>query len=380
VDAVIKLLDTETVIFSESFRIRLFGRGKSECRVLISMCSGKMSIPTTDLELDHALSEPTPAAAEALAQLPGDLIVLGAGGKMGPSLCCMARRASIGPRRIFAISRFTNSAVAQQLAEWNVEAIPGDLLDRRFLAELPDCPLVVYMAGMKFGSSEQPSQTWAVNTLLPALVCERFNSSRIVAFSTGNVYPLVPVAAGRGCVETNALAPVGEYAMTCAGRERIFEYCSRTSRIPMAIIRLNYATELRYGVLVDIARQVWERRPVSLKMGYVNVIWQGDANAQALATLPLADSPPFVLNVAGPEILRVRDVALQFGDLLGVPVEFTDTEAETALLNDAGRARDLFGPPRVSAAELIEWIANWIQRGQVLWERPTHFEVRDGKF
>jgi nucleoside-diphosphate-sugar epimerase len=339
-----------------------------------------MPAPTSDRQLDDLLEEPTADAADALARLPGDLIVLGAGGKMGPSLCRMARRAAEGRRRIFAASRFSNPAVVEQLAKANIKVLSGELLDRSFLATLPECPLVVYMAGMKFGSSEQPSQTWAVNTLLPALVCERFRDSRIVMFSTGNVYPLVPVAAGRGCVETDALAPLGEYAMTCLGRERMFEYCSQTFGIPVSIIRLNYATELRYGVLVDIARQVWERRPVSVAMGYVNVIWQADANAQALASLALADSPPFVLNVAGPEILRVQDVAIKFGELFGVPVEFTGTEAETALLNDAGRARELFGPPRVSAAELIEWIANWIQNGRGLWNRPTHFEVRDGKF
>ncbi len=328
-----------------------------------------MPAPTSDLQLDDLLEEPTAAAADALARLEGDLIVLGAGGKMGPSLCRMARRAGAERRRIFAVSRFSNPAAVEQFAECNIETLPGDLLDRQFLATLPECPLVVYMAGMKFGSSEQPSQTWAVNTLLPLLVCERFRASRIAMFSTGNVYPFVPVGIGRGCVETDALAPIGEYAMTCLGRERMFEYCSRTYGIPVSIIRLNYATELRYGVLVDIARQV-----------YVNVIWQADANAQALASLALAASPPFVLNVAGPEILRVRDVALKFGELFGVPVEFTGTEAETALLNDAGQARALFGPPRVSAAELIEWTANWIQSGQELWNRPTHFEVRDGKF
>lgn len=339
-----------------------------------------MLAPANENELDARLSEPTPAVRETLAKLASDLIVLGAGGKMGPSLCHMARRASGSARRIIAVSRFTDSRLVARLVDWNIEVIRGDLLDRRFVATLPTCPLVVYMTGMKFGSLGQPERTWAMNTLLPALVCEQFRASRIVAFSTGNVYPLVPVATSRGCVETDPLGPVGEYAMTCVGRERIFDHCSRAWQIPVSLIRLNYATELRYGVLVDVARQVWQRQPVSLAMGYANVIWQADANAQALATLPLADSPPFVLNVTGPEVLRVRDVALRFGELFDAAVSFAGDEAATALLNDARQAQRLFGPPRVSAEQLIEWIAAWIRGGQQLWDKPTHFEVRDGRF
>jgi hypothetical protein len=219
-----------------------------------------------------------------------------------------------------------------------------------------------------------------MNTLLPVIVCEHFRASRIVAFSTGNVYPLVPVATSRGCTEADEPGPVGEYAMTSLGRERMFSYFSREWQIPVSLIRLNYAVELRYGVLVDIARQVWQRQPVSLAMGCANVIWQADANAQALATFPLAASPPFVLNVTGPEIVRVRDVALRFGELMQRPVAFTGEESPTALLNDSGQAQRLFGPPRVGPAQLIEWIAEWIRAGQPLWDKPTHFEVRDGRF
>jgi dTDP-4-dehydrorhamnose reductase len=342
--------------------------------------SKQMPAPTSEDELEMRLSEPTPAVQAAFAKLPGDLIVLGAGGKMGPSLCHMARRAAGDSRRIFAVSRFTDSRVASRLADWNIEVIRGDLLDRPFVAQLPKCPLVVYMTGTKFGSSSAPERAWAMNTLLPAIVCEHFRGSRIVAFSTGNVYPLVPVATSQGCTEDDTVGPVGEYAMTCLGRERMFSHFSREWRIPVSLIRLNYAVELRYGVLVDIARQVWQRQPVSLAMGYANVIWQADASAQALATFPLAASPPFVLNVTGPETIRVRDVAHRFGELMHRPVSFVGEESATALLNDAGQAQQLFGPPRVSPWQLIEWIADWIRAGRPIWDKPTHFEVRDGRF
>jgi nucleoside-diphosphate-sugar epimerase len=219
-----------------------------------------------------------------------------------------------------------------------------------------------------------------MNTLLPGIVCEHFRASRIVAFSTGNVYPLVPVASSRGCTEDDPPGPVGEYAMTCLGRERMFTYFSRELQIPMSLVRLNYAVEVRYGVLVDIALQVWQGQPVSLAMGYANVIWQADANAQALATFPLATSPPFILNVTGPEMIRVRDVALRFGELLQCSVTFTGDESPTALLNNASRAHQLFGAPRVSPSQLIEWIADWIRAGHPIWDKPTHFEVRDGRF
>jgi nucleoside-diphosphate-sugar epimerase len=339
-----------------------------------------MSAPSNEVELELRLSEPTPFVHDAFAQLPGDLVVLGAGGKMGPSLCHMARRAAGDSRRIFAVSRFTDCRVAERLTGWNIEVIRGDLLDRQFVAQLPKCPLVVYMTGTKFGSTAAPERTWAMNTLLPAIVGEHFRASRIVAFSTGNVYPLVPIARSGGCTETDAVGPVGEYAMSCLGRERMFAHFSREWQIPVSLIRLNYAAELRYGVLVDVARQVWQRQPVPLAMGYANVIWQADASAQALATFPLSNSPPFVLNVTGPETIRVRDVAIRFGELLHRPVSLAGEESPTALLSDASLARQLFSPPRVNPWQLIEWTADWIRAGQTLWDKPTHFEVRDGRF
>jgi nucleoside-diphosphate-sugar epimerase len=336
--------------------------------------------PSNEAELETLLSEPTPAVHDALACLPGDLVVLGAGGKMGPSLCHMARRALPASRRIIAVSRFTNTHAAARLADRGVEVIRGDLLDRQFVARLPRSPLVIFMTGQKFGSSSAPERTWAMNTLLPAIVCEHFHDSRIVAFSTGNVYPFVSVATSRGCTESDPPEPVGEYAMTCLGRERMFSYFSREAQIPVALIRLNYAVELRYGVLADIAGQVWQGHAISLAMGYTNVIWQADASAQALAAFGLASSPPFILNVTGPEIICVREVALRFGELLERDVAFTDDESLTALLNDARLAQRLFGDPRVSPTQLIDWIAQWIHAGGPLWEKPTHFEVRDGRF
>ena len=337
----------------------------------------------TERELETLLSEPPAYLVESWRHLPGDLIVLGAGGKMGPSLCRMARRAAEAartPRRIIAVSRFRDDALPAQLEADGIEVLRGDLLDRDFVATLPRFPLVVSMTGQKFGTAGAAATTWAMNAYLPAIVCEHFAGSRIAAFSTGNVYGLVPVGEGRGSHESSPLQPVGEYAMSALGRERMYEYFSREHGTLLSIIRLNYAVELRYGVLVDIARQVRDQRPIPLGMGYANVIWQADANAMTLASLARASSPPFVLNVTGPELLRCRDVATRFGELFDVPVTFEGEEAPTALLNDASQAFQLFGPPRFSADQIMVWIAEWIQRGGVLWEKPTHFESREGRF
>jgi nucleoside-diphosphate-sugar epimerase len=235
------------------------------------------------------------------------------------------------------------------------------------------------MAGMKFGSTGQEARTWAMNCWLPGLVCRKFRAARVVAFSTGNVYGLTPVAGG-GSLETDPLAPVGDYAMSCVGRERILEHFSRTYAIPMVLLRLNYAVEMRYGVLVDLAQRVWAGRPVDVSMGHLNAIWQADASATALAALAHTASPPLVLNVAGPELLSVRRVAGLFGALLDRPVALQGTESADALLSNAQRAHRLFGFPRVSAGAMIHWIADWVRRGGETLGKPTHFEVRDGKF
>lgn len=341
-----------------------------------------ITAPRDDEELEELLSRPTTPVIDALARTPGDVIVLGAGGKMGPSLATMLRRAADvrrDDRRVIAVSRFSSAAAAARLERDGIEVHRADLADRDAVARLPGAPLVVYMAGQKFGTRDLPSRTWAVNTLLPAMVAERFASSRIVAFSTGNVYPLSP-AGGPGSREGDPLTPVGEYANSCVGRERVLEHLSRTHGTPMAIVRLNYAVDLRYGVLVDIADRIMAREPVRLDMGYVNVIWQGDANAQAIRCLELAASPPFVVNVTGPERVSVRAAATRLGELLGVAPRFEGTEAPDALLSDTSRARSLFGPPSVSADTLIAWVASWVARGGTRLGRATKFEVRDGGY
>lgn len=342
-----------------------------------------MTAPLTSLpELEDRLSEPTARVIETMARGSGDLVVLGAGGKMGPTLARMAQRAMTAAgttRRVLAISRFATPGVRETFEEHGIQTIACDLLDRAAVAGLPDAGDVVFMAGMKFGATGRAALTWAENCLLPGYVCERYSSSRIVAFSTGNVYGLVPAGNG-GSRETDHPAPAGEYAMSCLGRERIFEYFSQTRGVTASIVRLNYACELRYGVLVDLAQRVAAEDPIDLTMGYLNAIWQGDANAMALCALDCAASPPTILNVAGLEELSVRSVALQLGRLLGRDVRFTRREASDALLSDGRKAAALCGPPRVPPDTMIEWIAEWQMAGGSTLGKPTRFEVRDGKF
>ena len=334
-------------------------------------------------ELETLLSEPSPGTVRALESLPGDVLLLGAGGKMGPTLARMARRASDlagnNSRRIIAVSRFSSAQCEQRINSWNVETIRSELLDRRALDSLPDAPSVIYMAGMKFGSTGNESLTWAMNSYLPGLVSERYPTSRIAAFSTGNVYGLCPVRK-RGCDENSPLHPVGEYAMSCVGRERIFEHFSRSSGTRVAILRLNYATEMRYGALVDIAQKAFSGQPIPLRMGYLNAIWQGDANNMCLQALAQASSPPFVVNIAGLEVLSVRRVAGEFAARLERPLRLEGTESPDALLSDAGKCCEFFGRPSVDETQLIDWIANWIGRGGETWSKPTHFEDRTGSF
>jgi nucleoside-diphosphate-sugar epimerase len=341
-----------------------------------------ISLPRDDRELEELLSRPTPAVTDALRAVPGDVIVLGAGGKMGPSLTTMVRRAldDAGDRReVIAVSRFSSPDAAAQLQQAGVRVVRADLNDRDSIAQLSDAANVIYMAGQKFGTRDLPSLTWAVNTLVPAMVAERYASSRIVAFSTGNVYALSPATSG-GSREGDALTPLGEYANSCVGRERVLEHASRTRGTPISIVRLNYAVDLRYGVLVDLAHRIASGEPVRLEMGYVNVIWQGDANAQAIRSLANAASPPFVVNVTGRERLSVRDVATELGRLLSTTPRFEGTEAPDALLSDTSLAQSVFGPPTVSTATLIEWVAGWVSRGGTRLGKATKFEVRDGKY
>jgi nucleoside-diphosphate-sugar epimerase len=334
--------------------------------------------PRDEADLEERLSRPTPALAQLLATVPGDLVVLGAGGKMGPSLARMARRAD-PRRRVIAVSRWSDRAAAAALESEGVETIGADLLDPRALATLPDAPNVVFMAGQKFGTTGAPAMTWAMNTIVPANCAERYKSARITAFSTGNVYALTPTSSS-GSRETDALGPVGEYAASCVGRERIFEAYAERNGTRVSIIRLNYAIDLRYGVLVDIALKVKRREPVPVDMGYVNIIWQGDANRIALESLPHASSPPFVLNVAGADRLSVRDMAEWFGARFSVPIEISGTERADALLSDTTRMRSIFAAPEVGTTQLFEMVADWVEHDGPLLGKPTKFEARDGKF
>lgn len=340
------------------------------------------SPPRDDGELEERLSRPTSGVIDALRRTPGDVIVLGAGGKMGPSLSAMIRRAAdtLGDRRsVIAVSRFSSPVVADNLEHRGVRVVRAELGDRAAIARLPDAPNVIYMAGQKFGTRDLPSLTWAVNTLIPAMVAERYAASRMVAFSTGNVYPLTR-AEGNGSREGDSLTPIGEYANSCVGRERVLEHVSRTRGTPVAIIRLNYAVDLRYGVLVDIAHRVVSGQPVRVDMGWVNVIWQGDANAQAIRALTTAASPPLAINVTGPDRLSVRDAARRLGELLGATPIFEGAEAADALLSDTTFAQSLFGRPTISTELLVEWVASWVARGGTRLGKATKFEVRDGRF
>ena len=342
--------------------------------------------PRTEEELEDRLSEPRDATVEAIRKAPGDIIVLGAGGKMGPTLARMAARAAeradgTNRRRVIAVSRFTSRDVRRVLAEHGVETIACDLLDAAAVARLPEAPNVVFMAGQKFGTSDAPSRTWMMNVFVPAHCARRYAGARIVAFSTGNVYPLVPVD-GRGANENTTPAPVGEYAASCLGRERVFEFFATTAATRVAIMRLNYAIDLRYGVLTDLAYRIVRKEPIPVAMGRVNVIWQGDANRVALELLPLASSPPLVVNVSGADALSVRTLSIELGRRLGEGIEprFQGTEAADALLTDTSRMRALLGEPEMRLETLLDWVADWVGSGRPLLGKPTHFETRDGSF
>lgn len=334
-------------------------------------------------ELEDALSAPTAGAVETLRSIPGDVMVLGAGGKMGPTLARMVRRAldQLGQkdRQVFAASRFSAPAVAENLRSHGVETISCDLLDRNAVAALPDAPNVICMAGQKFGTSQAPELTWAMNTLVPANVAERYPTSRTVVFSTGCVYPLVAVDSP-GADESASLTPPGEYANACVGRERVYSYFALRNQTPAVLFRLSYAIDLRYGVLLDVALKVARGEPVDVSMGAANIIWQGDANARAIQCLAHTASPPLALNVTGLQPVKIREVAARFGELLGQTVKITGQEGSLAWLFDARRSYELFGPPSVSVDEMLAATAAWVQSGGQTLGKPTHFEVQDGHF
>ena len=336
----------------------------------------------SEAELEELLSRPTPAVVDAMGALDGDLLILGAGGKMGPSLARLALRASEAAgkaRRIFAVARYSDPAVREALEAAGITTITSDLFDRGQAARLPEAPNVVFMAGQKFGTAADEPRTWAVNAFLPGLMAERFPESRIVAFSTGNVYPLWPLASA-GPTETDPVGPLGEYAQSALGRERVLEYFGRQRRTPMAFLRLNYAIEPRYGVLRDIADRVNGGRPVDRGMGKVNLIWQRDANAVALRALAHTAVPPLVLNVTGRPAHPVRWLAEELGNRLGASPRFQGTEASTGLLSNASRMETLFGPPEVPIGEMLDLVSAWVRAGGRSLGKPTHFEEREGRF
>lgn len=331
-----------------------------------------------DLELDDELSTPSDALRDAMAAVPGDVVVLGAGGKMGPTLVRLLVRAGGPARRVTAVSRFSDARARASIEAAGATVLAADLLDPDAVANLPDAPNLIFMAGQKFGTTGQEARTWAINAFAPGLAAHRYRRSRIVAFSTGNVYPLWP-ADSNGPTETAPVAPIGEYAQSALARERILTDASLRHETPLVILRLNYATEPRYGVLRDIADRVRSGRQVDLTMGWVNVIWQADANAAALMALGHAASPPLTLNLTGPKV-SVRDIAMRFGRRWGVEPAFTGTEAPTALLSDASRFSELLGPPPTSLDRQIDGIARWMETGGAALGKPTHFEEREGRF
>jgi nucleoside-diphosphate-sugar epimerase len=333
-------------------------------------------------QLEALLSLPTEQDVAAMRALEGDLLILGVGGKMGPSLAKRARRAidlAGVSKRVIGVARFSTGGLAQELEAAGIETIQSDLLDAGALAALPDVPNVIFMAAKKFGTTGAEHSTWAMNTFLPGLVAERYRASRIVAFSTGNVYPLRPIEQG-GAIETTAVAPVGEYAQSALGRERMFEYGSDRWHTPVTLLRLNYAVELRYGVLLDIGSAVKEERPVDLRMGLVNVIWQGDANSVCLRSFGHCQTPPLVLNLTGPETLPVRYIAERFGAHFGMQPVWQGVESPNALLSNASKVQQLFGYPSIAPNDIIDWTADWIERGGPTLNKPTHFQTRDGKY
>ncbi len=301
---------------------------------------------------------------------------------MGPTMARMARRAveeSGKPRRIWGVSRFSDSAVRQRLEDWGIETIACDLMDEQAVMKLPDAANVISMAGFKFGASRAPATAWAANCYLPSLVFRRYRGSRIVVFSTGNIYGMVPRGSG-GSVETDPPRPDGEYAMAALGRERVVQYFSQAWHTPAVLLRLNYATELRYGVLVDLAQRIFANEPVDVTMGYVNVIWLADANAMSLLALGDTAVPTTILNMAGPDILSTRQVAQQLADYMGRSVDIVGQEQPDALLSNGTRGYERWGRPRVSVEQMLRWTADWIANARPTLGKPTHFETRSGKF
>jgi nucleoside-diphosphate-sugar epimerase len=315
---------------------------------------------------------------EDLSRAPGDIMVLGVGGKMGPTLARMAKRAAPW-RRVIGVARFSQPGLREDLQQHDIECIEADLLSRDALARLPDAPNVVFMAGRKFGSTGSEWLTWAMNAHVPALVAERFAQARIVSFSTACVYPFVATAGNGATEDMPPTAPSGEYANSCVARERMFQHFSHELGTAGRLLRLSYAIDMRYGVLHDVARKVLQREPIDLAMGHANIIWQGEANDWALRALANCDTPTTPLNISGPKV-SIREVAKALGQRLGIEPVLTGQEAPTAWLVDCAQAFELFGEPQVGLDHMLDWTADWVQRGGATLGKPTHYEARDGKY
>ena len=333
-------------------------------------------------ELLDVMTRPRPVLVEFMRTLAGPLVILGAGGKMGPTLAILARRAADAagnPLEVVAVSRYSNQRARDFLETHGVHTISTDLMDRAAFVALPDTDNLLYLVGLKFGTSSDPARTWATNTLVPAHAAERYSQARIVALSTGNVYPLVPVT-GNGSAEGDPLTPLGEYSNACVARERIFEYFSSIYSTPIVLLRLSFALDLRYGVLVDIASKVWLEEPINVAMSHLNGIWQGDANEMIIRALALATVPPTPLNLVGGQRFSVRQAAQQFGEMMGKAVRFTGTDGQTAFLSNNARLRATLGEPPTPVEAVMKWVARWVMSGGKLLDKPTHFEVRDGGY
>jgi dTDP-4-dehydrorhamnose reductase len=328
--------------------------------------------------LEEFMTRPTQVLIDDLNALDGDIMVMGVGGKMGPSLARLAKRAA-PDKNIIGVARFSEPKLAAKLEGWGVETIKADLMDREVLAKLPKPKNVIFMAGRKFGSAGSEELTWAMNVHCPALVAEAFSESRIVSFSTICVYPFVPISSG-GAAEDVAPNPPGEYSQSCIGRERMFQYFSGKLETPGCIIRLSYAIDMRYGVLFDVANAVYRDEEIDVTMGHANVIWQGDANTQVLRSLRHCAVPAWPLNLSGSEIVSIRWLAEEFGSRLGVSPKIIGEEAETAWLANTSKSQGMFGQPVVPMSKMIDWVADWVAQEQASLGKPTHFEARDGAY
>jgi nucleoside-diphosphate-sugar epimerase len=330
-------------------------------------------------QLDDVMTTPSSELIDDLQRIDGDLIILGVGGKMGPTLARMAKRAAPN-KRVIGVARFSDVGLRDRLNSHGIECIRCDLLDREAIDRLPRVKNVVFMAGYKFGAADNPGIMWTMNAGLPYLVADVFRDSRIVAFSTACVYPFVDV---RGCGANEATVtqpPSGDYAASCVARERMFQFGSERFGSPGRLLRLSYAIDLRYGVLHDVATSVYRNQPVDVTMGYANVIWQGDATEQALRLLARCTTPTSPINISGPKKVSIRWLASQFGERLGKSPQIVGDEAETAWLVDTTAVHQLLGDPRVPIDTMIDWVGDWVARGQPSHGKRTHFETRDGKY